>query len=180
MTKSIKNIFEISNRYAKALILSSSNNEELSNIKDDFKSLVENINKSDELSSYIQSPLINSKRKSNTLLKICKAAKYSEVFQGFIYTLTKHGKIILYLKIFQEFNRIIDINKGLTEILITTSEQLDKKVEENIKSKLSELLKLKIKLKKVVDKEIIGGVIIKIKSIMIDNSIKSKLMDFKI
>ena len=40
---------------------------------------------------------------------------------------------------------------------------------------MSDLLKLKINLQKSLIKEIIGGVIIKINSIMIDNSIKSKL-----
>jgi len=40
-------------------------------------------------------------------------------------------------------------------------------------------LDIKIKLKKIVNKDIIGGIIIKIKSMMIDNSIKSKLNNFK-
>ena len=74
----------------------------------------------------------------------------------------------------------MDIRDGLTEIVITTAEPLEKETEEQLKQKLSNVLKLKIKLKKIVKKEIIGGVIIKINSIMIDNSIKSKLVDFKI
>ena len=75
---------------------------------------------------------------------------------------------------------MIDENKGITEIFVTTAEPLEKSTEEVIKKKLSESLNLKIKLTKIIDKKIIGGVIIKIKSIMIDNSLKSKLIDFKI
>ena len=69
---------------------------------------------------------------------------------------------------------------GLTEIVVTTSEPLEKEVEIKIKAKLSDSLKSKIKLTKIIDKEIIGGIKIKIKSIMIDNSIKSKLTEFEI
>ena len=74
----------------------------------------------------------------------------------------------------------IDLKDGLTEIIVTTSEPLEKEVEKKLKTKLSDSLKLKIKLTKIIDKEIIGGIKIKIKSIMIDNSIKSKLTEFGI
>ena len=112
--------------------------------------------------------------------KICKSFTYNQLFQGFICVLTKHGKINLQEKIFNEFKRIIDLKSGLTEIIVTTSEPLNKDVEKKLKAKLSESLKLKIKLTKIIDKDIIGGIIIKIKSIMIDNSIKSKLTEFEI
>ena len=84
------------------------------------------------------------------------------------------------IKIFEEFKKIIDKKNGLTEIFITTSEPLKKEIEEKIKNKLSDSLNLNIKLTKLIDKEIIGGAIIKIKSIMIDNSIKSKLVEFEV
>ena len=101
-------------------------------------------------------------------------------FQGFIGVLTKHGKISLLEKILSEYKRIIDLKEGLTEIVVTTSEPLQKEEENKLKKKLSDSLKLKIKLTKIIDKEIIGGIKIKIKSIMIDNSIKSKLTEFGI
>ena len=47
-----------------------------------------------------------------------------------------------------------------------------------IKSKIGKHLNSKIKLKKIIDSEIIGGIIITIDSIMIDNSIRQKLSDF--
>ena len=112
--------------------------------------------------------------------KICKSFSYNQFFQGFIGVLTKHGKINLQEKILNEYKRIIDIKDGLTEIIVTTSEPLEKEVEKKLKIKLSDSLKSKIKLKKIIDKEIIGGIKIKIKSIMIDNSIKSKLTEFEI
>ena len=40
------------------------------------------------------------------------------------------------------------------------------------------MINCKIKLKEIIDKSIIGGIILKINSIMIDNSIKNKLQDY--
>ncbi len=180
MTKTAHNINEICTRYAKALILSSSGKEELKILMDNFSHFRTLVKNSKDLLKFIENPLVNSKKKSELLGRISKSLKYSDTFQGFIKILTKHGKITLLEKIFIRFNDMIDENKGITEIFVTTAEPLEKSTEEVIKKKLSESLNLKIKLTKIIDKKIIGGVIIKIKSIMIDNSLKSKLIDFKI
>ena len=176
----MENINEICIRYANALILSSQEENELKKITQNFEHFNKVLKTSNDLSNYIKNPLINSQKKSLVLKKICKSFSYNQYFQGFICVLTKHGKINLQEKIFNEFKRIIDLKGGLTEIIVTTSQALNKDVEQKLTKKLSESLKLKIKLTKIIDKDIIGGIIIKIKSIMIDNSIKSKLTEFEI
>ncbi len=180
MTKISQNTNEICNRYANALIISASNKDELNEISKNFKHFVSTIDGSQDFSKFIGNPLINSKKKSQILTKLCGKLSYNDIFQGFVSVLAKHGKIIFYSRIFNEFKKVLDINDGLTEVIITTAEPIEKQTEEQLKQKMSDLLKLKIKLTKIIDKEIIGGVIIKINSIMIDNSIKSKLIDFKI
>ena len=162
------------------MILSSTEENDLKKISQNFEHFNEVLKTSNDLSKYIKNPLINSQKKSLVLKKICKSFSYNQFFQGFISVLTKHGKINLQEKIYNEYKRIIDFRAGLTEIIVTTSEPLNKDVEQKLKKKLSESLKLKIKLKKIIDKDIIGGIIIKIKSVMIDNSIKSKLTEFEI
>ena len=180
MTKKTENINEICRRYANALIMSSSDKKELKMITQNFDHFNKVLKTSKDLSRYIKNPLINSKKKSLILKKICKSFAYNHIFQGFISVVTRHGKINLQDKILNEYKRIIDSKDGLTEIIVTTSEPLNKEVEKKLIKQLSESLKLKIKLTKIIDKEIIGGIIIKIKSIMIDNSIKSKLTEFEI
>ncbi len=180
MTKTSQNINEICSRYANALILSSSDKSDLKKLNDNFRHFNKILENSSDLLNYINNPLINSKKKSLSLKRICEKLEYLKVFQGFITVLTKHGKISLQKKILDEFQKIIDLKDGLTEVHITTASPLEKKTEDKIKEKLSKTLNLKIKLKKKINKEIIGGIIIKINSIMIDNSIKSKLTSFKI
>ncbi len=180
MTNTSQNTNEICYRYANALIISVSDKNELSEISKNFNHFVSTTQKSLDFSQFIDNPLINSKKKSEILGNLCKKLSYNYIFQGFIRVLAKHGKIIFYKKIFNEFKKSLDMRDGLTEVIITTAEPLEKKVEEQLKLKLSNLLKFKIKLTKIVNKDIIGGVILKINSIMIDNSIKSKLVDFKI
>ena len=126
MTENVENINEICKRYANALILSSEDKNELKIITENFEHFNKVLRTSDDLSTFIKNPLVNSQKKSFVLKKICKSFSYNQFFQGFIGVLTKHGKINLQEKILNEYKRIIDLKDGLTEIIVTTSEPLEK------------------------------------------------------
>ncbi len=179
MSNNSLNIIETSRRYAKAIILASSNDKEkIKILKDNFESFSQTIREVEELRNFIGSPLTNSKKKILILKKIFKKFKLSQDFENFLITLTNHGKLFLIKKIHSEFLRLLDEKDGTLEVTVITTEPLEKQVADKIRKNLSEKLKLNIKLKKLIDKEIIGGIILKINSIMIDNSIRSKLLDY--
>ena len=81
-------------------------------------------------------------------------------------------------KIFDEFNNLLDEKNGVIEVTITTIDSIEKALQSKIQSSLEKTLNCKIKLRKIIDKSIIGGIILKVNSIMIDNSIKNKLQDY--
>ena len=130
-----------------------------------------------ELKKIINNPLINVAKKSAILEKVCKANKAKKIFLGFVTTLTKHNKIVLIEKVFSQFNKLIDIKEGFTEVHLTTSTKLENEKSKQIEKMISQKINCKVKLRKKVDPQIIGGIIIQIDSYMIDNSIKSKLSE---
>ena len=129
------------------------------------------------LKKIINNPLINVTKKSAILEKVCKANKAQKIFLGFVTTLTKHNKIVLIEKVFSQFNKLIDIKEGFTEVHLTTSTKLENEKSKQIEKMISQKINCKVKLRKKVDPQIIGGIIIQIDSYMIDNSIKSKLSE---
>ena len=86
--------------------------------------------------------------------------------------------VFLLKKIFIEFNNLLDKKNGVIEVTVTTTDLIEKAIQKKIQSSLEKTLNCKIKLKEITDKSIIGGIILKINSIMIDNSIKNKLQDY--
>ena len=176
MTDKSNYINEVSLRYAKALILIAKNNG-LKQIQDDFQSFVKLIETNKDLKKIINNPLINVAKKSAILEKVCKANKAQKIFLGFVTTLTKHNKIVLIEKVFSQFNKLIDIREGFTEVHLTTSTKLENEKSKQIEKMISQKINCKVKLRKKVDPQIIGGIIIQIDSYMIDNSIKSKLSE---
>ena len=176
MTDKTNYINEVSLRYANALILISKKSG-LEQIQNDFESFIKLIKTNKDLKMIINNPLINVTKKSTILENLCKAIKTQKTFLGFIKTLTKHNKIVIIEKVFSQFNKLIDINEGFTEVHLTTSAQLKNEKLKQIEEIISQKINCKVKLKKKVDPQLIGGIIIQINSLMIDNSIKSKLSE---
>jgi len=171
---------EISTRYAKALTLVSGNDGETLEIRKNFAEFISLLKKTDKLQNLIANPLIKIKKKSLILEKISVKLKFSKKFRGFLLIMTKHGKLPYVEKIYNQFLAILNSREGVTDVIITTSVPIESQLENSLKKKLSEKLKLKVNLNKIINPEIIGGIIIQIRSIMIDHSVKSKLLDYKL
>ncbi len=176
MTDKLTYINEVSLRYAKALILASKKMG-IEPILKDFKNLITLIEKNSTIKDFISNPLINSVKKSDIMKKVCKDLKTDDKFLGFIETLSKHNKVMLISKVFDQFNKLIDASKGIMEVSITTASRLEDDKAKKIEKVLSEKINSKIRLKKIIDPQIIGGIIIQINSNMIDNSVKTKLSE---
>ena len=181
MTKNSSNINESSKRYAKALMLSSEDkNSLISNFKNDYEKLLALYTKSSNFRNFISTPLIKKQKKKELLIKILSQMKLCEEFIDFFKIVANHGKLFLVEKIYGEFRKLLDHKEGITEVTVTTTEPLDKKIEDEIVKSIGVQLKKKIRLNKLIDPDLIGGVIIKIDSIMIDNSIKTKLLNYNL
>ncbi len=181
MTNNSSNINESAKRYAKALILSSEDKDSsISNFKNDYEKLLSLYEKDLSFRNFILTPLIKKQKKKDILIKILNKINLCEEFISFFKIVANHGKLFLIEKIYSEFKKLLDDKQGITEVTVTTTEPLDKKIEEEIVKSMSLKLKKKIRINKVIDPDLIGGVIIQIDSIMIDSSIKTKLLNYNL
>ena len=170
---------ETAKRYAKALLLSCNNNDsDLKKTKNDFDEFIKTYDKLIELKLFFQTPLINPLKKKKILFEILKKTNLCENFSNFLITLANNGKLFLLKKISDEFNNLLDEKNGVIEVTITTTDSIEKTLQSKIRLSLEKTLNCKIKLKEIIDESIIGGIILKVNSIMIDNSIKNKLQDY--
>ena len=179
MTKNSSSINESAKRYAKALVLSAENKDSLiKSFRNDFGKLLSAFNEVENFKEFILSPLVKKQKKKEILIKILSKMNLSTEIISFFKIVANHGKLFLLEKIYKEFGKILDENDGITEVTVTTTEPLEKKFEDDIVKNIGEKLKKKIRLNKLIDPSLIGGIIIKIDSVMIDNSIKTKLLDY--
>ncbi len=166
----------LSGRYAKAIYELAEEKKILTKIVDDFISLKKLLKESDTLSNSIMTPAISKSEKQNSILKILNKAKAQKLTIKFFGTLANNGRLILINEVIDVFLSEVSRINGEVKAEVTSSFKLDQNQEKKVVAAISEATgHEKIILSANVDQSLIGGLIVKIGSKMIDNSLKTKL-----
>ena len=166
----------LSGRYAKAMYELAEEKKVLTKIVDDFMKLKKLLEESDSLYKLIISPAISKSDKQNSVIKILNKAIAQKLTIKFFGTLVKNGRLILINEVIDDFLSEVSRSNGEVKAEVTSSFALDHNQQKKVVSAISEATGIKkIILSTIVDESLIGGLIVKIGSKMIDNSLKTKL-----
>ena len=170
----------ISDRYALALYELASENNCIDNVLKDFKLLHKFILESKDLNLLINSPLIATNDKLEVLLKIIDEKSINKLSVTFLKVISKNKRFSKIISIILQFININAQKRGDILADVTSAEELSKEQQEGIQNQLHTILGKKLSLSYKVDKKIIGGLIIKVGSKMIDASLANKFNKLKI
>ena len=171
---------EISVRYSKALLELAKEKSLLSKIESDFL-LLEKLLENSDVQHLIKTSNLPVKTQSSSFNKILKKMNVQKLTSNFILVLIKNRKINLLNEIIKSFFFHIEKENGVLNVDVITATKLDLNGEKSITKSINKITSnKKIILNKILDKSIIGGLIIKFGSTMIDSSIKTKLNQLKI
>ena len=170
----------IANRYASALYDLSSESNCIEEVLNDL-SMIEEFNKQNkDFRLLINSPIISSNAKLNILIKILSKSTTNNLTLKFIQLLSYNKRVNFLPIIINEFKEINTEKRGDVIAEIISAEKLSQDQKNGIKNQLHLLLGDKLSLNFNIDKKIIGGLIVKIGSKMIDSSLALKINKLKI
>ena len=170
----------ISDRYASALYDLASEKKLVDVVLDDLLFIQSIIKNNKDLKLVIKSPLIKSNDKLEILQNILKSKNPNELSSTFLKVLSKNKRFQKTVDIISQFKNINAQKRGDVLADITSAEKLSNEQQDNIKEQLRKILGDKLSLSYKVDEQIIGGLIIKVGSKMIDTSLSNKINKLKI
>ena len=165
----------ITNRYASAFYDLSSEKKSVEDSLEDLLIMQKYINNSNDFKLLINSPLIESKEKLKIINEVLSKHNFKKLTSNFIYTIAKNKRINFLSSIIEKFVSINKSKRGDIIVDITSADELLSNQKSELENKLSSMLGKKLFINFKVDKKIIGGLIVKIGSKMIDSSLKSKI-----
>ena len=95
------------------------------------------------------------------------------VLDNFVKGLAQNGNLHLHQKIEQAYLEIERKAKGIKEVQVTVAREIE--INSNIVNELNKIVAGKLEIQKKVDKNIVGGVVIRIDDTLIDASVKNQL-----
>ncbi len=160
-------------KYAKAMYLTASESNTVDKVDSELIFVLETIKANKDLKEFLNSPLITKEDKKDVIQKLFSPHIGKELMD-FLFILNDAGRLSIINKIAEEYNEIYNKSRGIVKPKIISAVELKSEQKEKIENKLSQKINKKIEAEYLVNKEIIGGIIIEIEDKTIDFSLKTK------
>ncbi len=121
------------------------------------------------------SPIISKDHKNNIIISIVDKYKFHDLTKYFLHTLIKNSRMNLLQNIIEEFEHIYKVNTGVKVATILVSSLLNTNELNDVKLLLEKSLNSKIEINQEINKSLLGGIIIKYDSQLIDFSVYGAL-----
>lgn len=171
--------FRAAKRYAKGLMDFAIESNQTKRINEEMSSLKQIISDSRDLSNFLSTPILDTKRKSEIAVEIFKS--FSKTTQNFIQLVIKQGRGSLLEKIAIQYNRLYNQQNNISTAEVTSAVSLNKEMLEQIvnlaKQRFNSNAEFEIENK--VNPDLLGGFVLKVGDKQIDSSLRSRLNRLK-
>ncbi|WP_375164694.1 F0F1 ATP synthase subunit delta [Temperatibacter marinus] len=170
----------ISGRYALALFELALEAKALEATESDLVSLSNLYSESADLRDLILSPVYSRDDVAKGVSAVAEKAGLSDLVQKFLGTLAMNGRTNVLENIIRDFGLLMAEHRGEVKAEVISAAELTKTQVNEIKKKLKSAVGQKVEVDARVDESLLGGLIVKVGSQMIDSSIKTKLDNIKV
>ena len=166
-------------RYSLALYELSSEADSLKVVEQHVLAILKLIQTSKDFYNLIKDPTENQENFILVINKISENFRIDNLLKNFMMFLIKKRRFFYLEKILKSFIEICSVKRGEIKAEIQSAKELSNDEINKIAEDLAKNFSSKMKLNYKHDKSLIGGLIVKIGSTMIDTSIKNKLQQIE-
>ena len=177
MTKAEENENKIvAQRYANALMEFSGEKLSKEDIFSQIKDVQTSLNNSDDLQKVMSSPIVSNDEKKGVINKIF-GNNINEIILNFLNLLIDKNRFNIFNSIVKEYKNELNRQNGLLEIKIVSAIELNDNEKAMIKVKLQKILNKEIELDWATDSSLIGGLVFEAGDNIVDCSLQHKLQE---
>jgi F-type H+-transporting ATPase subunit delta len=160
--------------YAQAVFELAGQSNLIDVIKNDFDLLANLIEQNKEFETLMVSPSFHEEQKKR-MINETFSERLNELTTNLLMVIIEHDRMRFLLPIIAKYTELWEGYHGLHRVKVTVSQQIDRAEVERIAASISDAIEGEVKLEVNVNPLIIGGIIIRHGSKIIDNSIRNKL-----
>ena len=163
------------NSYAQALFELANEDSLLSKVEEQVAAIKKLINESQEFRYLIKNPTTSIDDLIKVIEIISEKNNFDNLLKRFLVFLIQKRKFYYLEKILVDFLEVCSKSRGEVKAELFSAKELSEIDISKIKDELSQNFGAKIQLNYKYDPSLIGGLVLKVGSTMVDNSIKNKL-----
>jgi F-type H+-transporting ATPase subunit delta len=169
----------VSGRYATALFELARDEKSIDAVKADLDRFAAMLNDSEDLKRLVRSPVFSADVQSKALAAVLDKAGITGISAKFLKVLTANRRLFAVADVIRAFRALVAKFKGEATAEVTVAEPLSEKNLDTLKAALKSVTGKEVALDVNVDSTIIGGLVVKLGSRMVDSSLRTKLNSIK-
>ena len=169
----------VSGRYATALFELARDDKSIDAVKADLDRFEAMLTDSADLKRLVRSPVFSADSQSRALAAVLDQAVISGTAANFLKVLTANRRLFAVSDVIRAFRALVARFKGEATADVTVAEPLSDRNLGVLKTALKSMTGKDVALNVNVDPSIIGGLVVKLGSRMVDSSLRTKLNSIK-
>jgi len=169
----------VAGRYASALFDLARDAGVLEAVEADLKALTSAISISDDLRSFLRSPVYDGADQMNVIGALAEKAGFGELTGNFLKLVAKNRRLFALPGMIEAFDVRLADHRGEVSAEAVTAAALNDDQIKALRHEIEAMVGKAVNLETRVDPGLLGGLIVKIGSQMIDASLKTKLNRLK-
>jgi F-type H+-transporting ATPase subunit delta len=169
----------VSGRYATALFELARDEKSVDAVKADLDRFDALLTGSAELKRLVRSPVFSADVQLKALSAVLDKAGITGIAANFLKVLTTNRRLFAVGEVIRAYRALVAKFKGEATADVTVAEQLNDKNLDALKTALKSVTGKDVVLNVKVDPSIIGGLVVKLGSRMVDSSLRTKLNSIK-
>jgi F-type H+-transporting ATPase subunit delta len=169
----------VSGRYATALFDLAREQKAVDEVKADLDRFDAMLNESADLKRLVLSPVFAADTQLKALSAVLDKADIAGISANFLKVLTANRRLFAVADVIRAYRALVAKFKGEASAEVTVAEPLSDKNLDSLKAALKSVTGKDVALNVKVDPSIIGGLVVKLGSRMVDSSLRTKLNSIK-
>lgn len=165
----------IAGRYAAAVYDIAKDSDAVSTIEADIDALQSALNESEDFRTLIRSPIYTRDEQGAAISAISQKMGLSQTMANTLSLMAQKRRLFVLPQLTATLREIIASEKNEVTAEVISAQPLTEAQETKLAESLTAATGKTVTLKKIVDESLIGGLIVKVGSRMIDTSIRAKL-----
>lgn len=170
----------VSGRYATALFGLATDGGAIDAVAADLENLSAMIERSSDLRSLIRNPLLGRDDQTKGIVAVAERAKFNILTRNFLGLVASKRRLFFLSRMIRDFSRLVSVARGEVDAEVASAVPLTPSQLAAVKKALVEAVGQEVILRTTVDESLLGGLIAKVGSRMIDNSLRTKIQNLKV
>jgi F-type H+-transporting ATPase subunit delta len=132
-----------------------------------------------ELRNFLASPAVTSKEKHAVVEKLAARLGESKIVRNVLFLVVDHHRTHMFGELAEVFQTVIRERQGIAEAKVTSATELTEAQKKGLAQTLEKKTGKKIEAKYAVNKNLLGGVVVRIGDTVYDGSLRHRLNEMR-